>query len=323
MSEKEDLEDGAPEPSKEERAKAKGWSPRERWKGHPDDWVDADRFLEIAENSLPFVKAQNRKLEQQNEELRRNFDATRSDFDRRLRATEAANRKTLEMQKRNLIQQYEDEKRAALEIEDPEHRRSAYNGAIRRERDALHTIVTEERALEEQFAPPPQQQSGIPPEVEQWGRKNPWVNYVPDELRVEAVDVMRQLEARDPQHTQTSLAEKLDSVTAVMRRRHPSWFPPDQVESSGNPGELENAQGDAPQFRRKFSAVAGGSGISGGRAQPKGKTFKDLPAENKSAFNMLIREGRLGRPRSGEDEGKWRANMEKEYAENYWTDYGE
>lgn len=304
---------------KEDRAKRLGWAPKDRWKGDPDHWVDADRYLEISETSLPLIKSQLRKAQEHNDELRQRFNATQSDFERRLRASEAAARKALDLQKRNLIDQFEDEKRAALTIEDPQVRRAAYDGAARRERDALGTIIREESELEQKFAPQQQQQQNqIPEEVAQWGKKNPWVNYVPQEMRIEAVEVMNQLDQSSPE---MGLTEKLDTVTAVMRRRHPQWFPPDQVQARDH--NSDDAGSRNVGSRRPVSAVEGGSGISGGRAAPKVKSFKDLPGEAKSAFNDLMREGRLGRPRAGQDEAKFKADMEKEYASTYWSEYGD
>ena len=42
----------------EEKAKAEGWVPENEWRGDPDKWVNADKFVERGENILPIVKKQ-------------------------------------------------------------------------------------------------------------------------------------------------------------------------------------------------------------------------------------------------------------------------
>lgn len=78
MSEAPDLIDGAPEPdapapqtdnqtdapSYEDRAMAMGWTPQSQFKGDPEKWVDAETFVKRGEEFLPFLRANNRRLEQ-------------------------------------------------------------------------------------------------------------------------------------------------------------------------------------------------------------------------------------------------------------------
>lgn len=47
----------------EAKAKAMGWSPKEQWRGEPDKFVDAETFVQRGEEFIPFLKANNRKLE--------------------------------------------------------------------------------------------------------------------------------------------------------------------------------------------------------------------------------------------------------------------
>lgn len=55
----------APEaPSYEDRALTMGWTPKSQFKGDPDKWVDAETFVKRGEEFLPFLKANNRRLEQ-------------------------------------------------------------------------------------------------------------------------------------------------------------------------------------------------------------------------------------------------------------------
>ncbi len=47
----------------EERARQMGWTPQEEFRGNPDNWIDAETFVERAETSLPIAKGTIKKLE--------------------------------------------------------------------------------------------------------------------------------------------------------------------------------------------------------------------------------------------------------------------
>jgi hypothetical protein len=50
-------------PSFEDRALTMGWTPKEQFKGDPEKWVDAETFVRRGEEFLPFLKANNKRLE--------------------------------------------------------------------------------------------------------------------------------------------------------------------------------------------------------------------------------------------------------------------
>src|SRR5580704_6948941 len=47
----------------EQRAREMGWQPKEEFKGDPDRWTDAETFVKRGEEFVPFLKANNRKLQ--------------------------------------------------------------------------------------------------------------------------------------------------------------------------------------------------------------------------------------------------------------------
>lgn len=63
-----DAQDAPPQqddgPSVEDRALMMGWTPKDQFKGDPEKWVDAETFVKRGEEFLPFLKANNRRLEQ-------------------------------------------------------------------------------------------------------------------------------------------------------------------------------------------------------------------------------------------------------------------
>lgn len=52
------------EPSETDlRASAMGWSPKDKWRGDPDKWVDSDTFVKRGENNIPILNERLRKME--------------------------------------------------------------------------------------------------------------------------------------------------------------------------------------------------------------------------------------------------------------------
>lgn len=51
------------QPDVEERARSMGWAPKEEFRGDPEKWVSAERFVERGENELPLLKAQLHRME--------------------------------------------------------------------------------------------------------------------------------------------------------------------------------------------------------------------------------------------------------------------
>ncbi len=288
-------------PDLEREAKQYGWAPKERWKGNPDDFVDAPEFLRRAREHLPIVKGLLAKEQEARRGERAAYDSRIADFERRLTAQVKMQARNLELQKQSLVERYEEEKRQALAIEDPAQRQHAYDGAAKREREAFGRIVSDEAELHRPAAP---QAPEIAPEIVKWGQDNPWINYVPPEIKQEAVVVMSEIERDEPY---MPVREKLDRVTEEIQKRHPLWFPPKQP-----PGGQ----------RAAASAVEGGNSFNRSGVTPRTKGFRDLPTEAKHEFNEMVRQGYL-RPARGEDEAKAKGRLEKEYAANYWQDYGE
>lgn len=60
-----DLDPNVDDLTPEEIAKARqnGWSPKDKWRGDPDEWVDAREFNERSKTVLPFLRRTNERLE--------------------------------------------------------------------------------------------------------------------------------------------------------------------------------------------------------------------------------------------------------------------
>jgi len=53
------------EPEVEQKARSMGWVPKDEFRGDPDKWVEAERFVERGENELPILRERYRNLDKQ------------------------------------------------------------------------------------------------------------------------------------------------------------------------------------------------------------------------------------------------------------------
>jgi hypothetical protein len=291
----------------EQMAVRLGWRPFHRWKGDAGEFVDAPQYLQHAETQKRRVDHEQRERTRE----RQQYEARTADFERRLQAQAKLSQRNLDLQKQALIEKFEDEKRQALGIDDPDQRQRAYDGATKRERDAFVRVAENEREFNQTQASPLRQQEAIHPEVAKWAAVTPWVHYVPDEIKQEGVALYSELEGQEPQETVTA---RLHRVSEIIQTRHPSWFPPETASANGN------------STRRASNAsvveTGGANAFSRGGSNQRAKGFKDLPSEARSEFNKMITEGYL-RPMRNETPESAKTRLEKEYAKSYWEDYGE
>lgn len=68
-----DTTQDTPELDAEDRALGMGWTPKAQFKGDPEKWVDAETFVKRGEEFLPFLKANNKRLEKELENVRKDL----------------------------------------------------------------------------------------------------------------------------------------------------------------------------------------------------------------------------------------------------------
>jgi len=64
-----------PGPSMEDQALRMGWTPKEQFRGDPAKWVDAETFVKRGEEFLPFLKANNKRMERELEKANARMEA--------------------------------------------------------------------------------------------------------------------------------------------------------------------------------------------------------------------------------------------------------
>lgn len=141
-------------------ARARGWVPKDQYRGREDDWQDAKSFLDRNSSLQTSVKDLERKLAQKDEE-----------YAERIRRIESANERIMREDRERLIRDLDRAKRSAVELGDVEE----YDRIEREEREYFARQIEAER----QTAQPQTQRERAPdlmPETQDWIRRNAWFN---------------------------------------------------------------------------------------------------------------------------------------------------
>jgi hypothetical protein len=189
-----------PTPSAEDRALAMGWTPKGQFKGDPEKWVDAETFVKRGEEFVPFLKANNRRLEQA---LERQAKETE-----KLQATLS---KFAEHHSRTEQRAY------ARALSDIEARldAAAQSGDVQGVRDATEELVE----LRTEVATPSEPaQPDTPPEFVEWQEANPW--FGKDKAKTAATAAI----AQDVLTEGFTGKAQIKEVDKRLREKFPDWF---------------------------------------------------------------------------------------------------
>lgn len=262
----------------EERARAIGWVPPEEHRGHLEHPLTAEEFLERGETLMPILRANNRKLEEQQAKL--------LEDNKRLAELFAASQESITA----LQGLHEDSVRAAVDKAKKDLRRELIEA--RQEGDVEAELEIQER-LDELKAPPPAAkpapaaapaQPQIDPELAAWQKENQWFGTDARKTNL-AVGIAQQLRA-DPEYDHLKGRDFYDKVDEEMARRQ-----------GGSP--VPKVSGGRPS----------GEGGGGGTA---GRGYASLPADAKAACDAQARK-LVGEGRAFKDTATWQAYYAKEY----------
>jgi hypothetical protein len=70
----------APQRDFESEARDLGWLPKEEFKGDPTRWTDAETFVKKGDEVMPLIKAQNKRLKREIDDLKKQFRQASSHF---------------------------------------------------------------------------------------------------------------------------------------------------------------------------------------------------------------------------------------------------
>lgn len=260
-------------------AKAIGWVPKERFKGKPDDWVDAHEFLARGEKFIPFLKASKKKLEDKVDVQSRQI----SELQNQLRANNMA----LEEIKTTATKTDTNAEIAEL--------RTQIASAMR-EQEYEKAEELREQLVEKRMSLRNPQQAQVPggapagieqtPEWREFLEENPW--WVSDAgLRAAAVEVAKEMDRNGELTPMTGPRERLSKIAEEVRERY-----------------MTNTRRSAP------------SKVGSSRPAPRrtnGRTYADLPPDAKQACDNYVPR-LVGEGKKFKDVESW----QKSYAAKYW-----
>lgn len=275
----------------EERAKDMGWSPKEEFRGNPDQWIDAETYVQRGETLMPLIKASNRRLSEELATVKTELAAAKVQAAASQEAisalkefNSAANRKVMQESvaatKAALIQAKRDG--------DPEV-----------EIALAEQLGEEQKALREAEKDKGKSPEGKPAngaaeedytktaEWKGWMSDNPW--YTVDKRRTAlAMGIADELRAA-PETTGLRGRAFLDKVTEEVEK----------VFSTGEP---------------KSKVEGGGRGTGGGGGGSGGHKYADLPQEAKETCERQASK-LVGKGRAFATSEEWRKHYAKTYFE--------
>lgn len=154
--------DDSPDISQHEEAaaKARGWKPKDEYRGRESDWVDAKGFLD-----------RNASLKSEVEELRERVAAQEETYAQRLKRIEAANERIIQVDRERLIRELRQAKRAAAEIGD-----LGEFDRLETEEDKYYARIAQDERREREQEQPQPKAPDLLPETQDWIRRNSWFN---------------------------------------------------------------------------------------------------------------------------------------------------
>ena len=284
-SEEEVVETETPEkPSSEVEKIARdiGWRPQEEWKGPPENWRDPIDFIKRG-------ASMHRELREELSSTRNKFDATEAEYRNRFDRLEKTAKLALELQKKQINDNWEAQKAHWAAQGDTEN----YNAA-RKAQEAANAKVDEEIA-----ASVPQGAPQLAPEAVSFITRNSgW--YGKDPVMTGAA---REITGYYQQlHPNVPLSGIFEMVDRDMRQNFPSRF---------------NGAAHPPQTEQKPAPASVEGGLRPIRGAVK-KGWEALPPEAKKAGSDFVDQGVFSggkRPESSEDRQKAR----QAYADQYWS----
>ena len=243
----------------EAEAAEMGWVPKDQFRGDPERWTDAKSFVEKGETFIPFLKASNRKLEEQLEAERNARANDRAEFDKRVKRLENVTENSRKQQKEAYDRELKRIKAGqAKAVEDGD---TATFRALESERDALDASKLATDVPDE-----PKQDDAAT--VQAFVAKNPWYtnNY---EMASEAQNYCGFLAAQG-----VPIKDQLERTEAHIREKFPEHFGEKKKEKKVTKGTA----GDGPDF----------GAATAGKAS---KGYEELPPEAKEMFKADAAEG--------------------------------
>lgn len=139
-------------------AKARGWVPKENFRGREEDWQDAKSFLD-----------RNSSLQKDVSTLQERIARQEQEYAERIKRIEAANERIIENDRRRLLDELEQAKLAAVELGDTDEYKR-----IKERESQFYRRIAEDSREDEPRRPEREQAPDLLPETQEWIRRNSW-----------------------------------------------------------------------------------------------------------------------------------------------------
>lgn len=233
----------------EDRARRMGWVPKEEFKGNPSRWSDAETWISRTENEMPVLRGTLSRLERQNRDLTTRLDET--------------SRTVGEI--RDFYSRSEERAYTRAKSELEEKFREKVGQADTAGADAIR------RQIEDLPKPPPKPEAKKPdapqidPAVPAWVNAPEQAWYRADaNMQAEAQAMHSAILTTQPHLT---MGENLAEVRRRMELLHPDRFKNERREQ---PAAVSEPRGGGPR-------------------RTNGRTFDDLPADAKQAYERFAK----------------------------------
>ena len=262
----------------EARAKRMGHKSKEEFHGDPNRWIDAETFVQRAEEQLPLAVSNLKRLNEKLEEQERK----RAEQDRRLAEMTSTFKEFSEFHKTSIKRaEQESYEKARTELKEAQRQAVAEGDTDKFEQidQKLEALETKKPSIVEEpqrREPVQQQQAGPSQPYMDWQARNTW--YGKDEAMTIVANVASKAVAERFPHLIDS-PQIFVEYDKELRRLMPDKFSnPRQSES----GSVSNGSGSVP---------------SGGPASgsPRKRSFNDLPADAKAQCAKFEKDGLLTR----------------------------
>jgi hypothetical protein len=273
----------------ETKALGMGWMPKEKFRGDPEKWVPAETFVERGETFVPYLKANNRKLEAKVDSLSAKLTEQANAFQEQIEALRSYNsefnKQRVESQRKEIVAGI----KAAREEGDVEAEE------VLRERLAETKKALSESDEKKPAAPKPSETTQIQPtaEVKQafeaFREAHTW--YEEDHMMKSAFIGTMQTKMLDPEFQKLSVPERFEEVAQAVESRF----------------------GLSPRgkAKSKYEGSSGGGGPESRTDRAKG--YAELPAEAKEGCDRYAAK-LVGKGKAYATVEAW----QKKFAEDYW-----
>ena len=254
----------APAENFEREARIQGWVPSEQFRGREDEWVDAETFVRRGRELNPILRANNRRLIKEVEELR----AAQHQTAQAINEFRAYHEETEARTYAKAIADLKQQRKAALLDGDNAAALAAEEGI-----DALDAEMYQVQQAKKRTTPRQQAQQPDSPvthaDIKDFTDRNEWFSV--DKVKTGiAMALGEQLHVEQPQLVGRSFLAELEERLV---EQFPAQF--------GNP-------------RRQGASKMEGGGSDGPRGRgTRGKTAADLPADARAAMNKYVKAGLL------------------------------